>query len=100
MRIYMINNRLFNSPDLYFSQWCYEQYHINRGVYNTVEQWFYTNGIEEITERRKKIVQFFSWIQHEYEQEKIKFGQGKLMMHLHLFSKQAGGIPYEKSNHT
>lgn len=95
----MVDFKLLNSPDLYFSQWCHEQFHINRGVYNTVEQWFYTQGYEEITARRKLITQFLTWIQHEQNQEKVKFGQGKLTMHLHLFSKQLGGIYDDKGTY-
>lgn len=95
----MVDERLLNSPDLYFSQWCNEQFHINHGVYNTVEQWFYAQGFEEITERRKYITEFFKWIQDESQQQKIKFGQGKLAMNLELFSNHLGGFSYDKSNH-
>lgn len=95
----MIDKQLLNSPDLHFSQWCFEQFHINRGVYNTVEQWFYKQGFEDITERRKYITLFFKWSQEASQQQKVKFGQGKLIISLDLFINQLGGVTHDKSNH-
>lgn len=95
----MVTKQLLNSPDLHFSQWCSEQFHINRGVYNTVEQWFYTQGFEEITGRRLQITLFLKWYQDTSQQQKIKFGQGKLITSLQLFLQQYGGVSYDKSNH-
>ena len=33
-----------NLPDLDFFLWCQQQYKINKGVYNTIDRWFYKNG--------------------------------------------------------
>jgi hypothetical protein len=40
-----------NLADLAFANQCFEVYGINRGVYNTIDYWFYENGIKEIEEK-------------------------------------------------
>ncbi|AZU65153.1 hypothetical protein CHR53_26230 [Neobacillus mesonae] len=79
-------NTLIHLPDLLFVQWYYDEFGINRGVYNTIDSWFYQKGIREITQRRKYILKFtFSLYQHFDQKQKIKFGPGGLVISLNNF---------------
>ncbi|MDQ0201516.1 hypothetical protein J2S10_004722 [Neobacillus ginsengisoli] len=44
-------NGNLNLPDLQFFNWCNHQYRLNRGIYNTIDQWFYDYGIKEVLSR-------------------------------------------------
>ncbi|MFC6603187.1 hypothetical protein ACFQDF_19260 [Ectobacillus funiculus] len=33
-------NEYLNLPDLQFFNWCNQQYRLNRGIYNTIDEWF------------------------------------------------------------
>ncbi|AKP46524.1 MULTISPECIES: hypothetical protein [Bacillus] len=75
-------NKYLNMPDLSFFHWCHQQYGINRGVYNTIDHWFYEHGLEEIISRRIYILAFLKFVretengsgQHKF----IRFGNGGL----------------------
>ncbi|MFP3125954.1 hypothetical protein OH784_25195 [Ectobacillus funiculus] len=72
-------NTLIHLPDLLFVQWCEERFGINRGVYNTIDFWFYQKGVKEVAQRRRYALSFFlSFNQHKDEKTKIKFGHGGL----------------------
>ncbi|OCA92014.1 hypothetical protein [Pseudobacillus wudalianchiensis] len=81
-------NTLIHLPDLLFVQWCDAEFGINRGVYNTIDSWFYQKGIKEITQRRKYILKFYlSLIHHGSKGSKIKFGHGGLAASLNNYWK-------------
>lgn len=42
------NSEYLNLPDLQFFLWCQQQYKLNKGVYNTIDSWFYEYGIVHI----------------------------------------------------
>ncbi|QQK78135.1 hypothetical protein HUG15_01410 [Salicibibacter cibarius] len=65
-------------------QFCLEKYGVNRGIYNTIDEWFYDQGIEDIIERRKEILRFLEFVENQYEKknEKRKFGKGGLKISL------------------
>lgn len=42
--------------DLEFVRLCKEKFGLNRGVYNTVDAWFYEQGVTRITDRRAYIL--------------------------------------------
>src|SRR5699024_10000028 len=64
-------------PDLKFVRFCEEKYGINRGIYNTVDEWFYEQGIEGIVRRREIIMDFFKSL-NESENRKVTFGSKRL----------------------
>lgn len=72
---------IINFPDLLFAKYCNEIYGLNRGVYNTIDEWFYKNNIESIEMRRKNILDFLQWTRsfHDKETYKLKFGKGNLI---------------------
>ncbi|MGM1033947.1 MAG: hypothetical protein ACQEXK_15950 [Bacillota bacterium] len=71
---------IINLTDLSFIKVCNEQYGINRGVYNTIDAWFYKQGISNILERRNSIIYFLEFIRRKSESENnhCKFGHGGL----------------------
>lgn len=76
------NQQTINLPDWLFIQFCKETYGINRGILNTIDRWFYSNGMENIHERRKAMLEF---LQHSIrplnpngENSKVKIGRGNL----------------------
>ncbi|MBS4215173.1 hypothetical protein KHA99_22275 [Bacillus sp. FJAT-49825] len=58
---------------------------INRGVYNTIDTWFYHNGVKNIIFRRKKVLEFLSLARIHNENPKLKFGKGGLISKLNEF---------------
>jgi riboflavin kinase len=48
-------------PDLSFVRLCKEQYGINRGVYNTIDLWFYEKGFYNIVKRRELTLNFLQF---------------------------------------
>lgn len=73
--------------DLYFVNYCFEKYGINRGIYNTIDSWFYEQGMDNILERRKNTILFLEYIQKDrYENKpRVKFGSGGLKVKLNNF---------------
>jgi riboflavin kinase len=66
-----------NMPDILFSRFCEEEYKVNRGVYNTIEQRLYNQGVHNIIQRREVILSFFLFIRTNQNSDgKIKFGHG------------------------
>jgi len=74
---------VLNIPDLAFVRYCQKKYGVNRGVYNTIEQWFYECGISKVQERRAMILLFLK--QLTTSNEKCKFGAGGLKQRLQIF---------------
>lgn len=81
------NDIVIHLPDLLFVQWCEKRYGLNRGVYNTIDAWFYENGTKDIIKRRTSIVYFLNhYTQNHLDGERIKFGQGRLTSVLSEYS--------------
>ena len=74
--------RIIHSTDLEFSKFCERNYKINRGVYNTIDAWFYFKGEINILSRRKKIIQFLRYLKHNKD---LSFGKGGLSHKLNEF---------------
>lgn len=86
-------SKYLNLPDLQFYNWCNRQYQVNRGVYNTIDQWFYEYGIVAIHSRRIQILAFLDFAKDEMliEQPKyIRFGHGGLSKKLNEFMNDRG----------
>jgi hypothetical protein len=85
------DNGELNLPDLKFYSRCYELYHINRGVFNTIDNWFFENGVKDVLNRRFYILTFLEFISTNIPaaetQKFIKFGHGGLAIKLKEFIK-------------
>lgn len=81
-------NEIIHNTDYSFQKYCNDNFGINRGVYNTIESWFFTKGIKNITLRREIILHFLEYIandKYHQEQTKIKFGSGRLVINLNEY---------------
>lgn len=70
--------------DFSFIHFCHQNYGVNRGVYNTIDDWFYKQGINNILERRKSILSFLESIKQksEIKSNRCKFGHDGLKVKL------------------
>lgn len=79
-------------PDLSFIRLCESQYGINRGIYNTIDTWFYEQGLRDIVERRTKILSFLTYIQGNSTLDgnsPLHFGHGGLSIKLQEYCSAA-----------
>ncbi|MBI0579111.1 hypothetical protein IEC97_17210 [Neobacillus cucumis] len=78
-----------NLPDLQFFILCNQKYKVNRGVYNTIDQWFYEYGIVNIHYRRIQLLAFLDFFKDKIlekdRQKFIRFGHGGLAKSLNEF---------------
>ena len=81
------SEEILSMPDLLFSKLCEDYYGINRGVYNTIDCWFYEQGGSNIVNRRKMVLAFCQ-IFCLSKDKKVKFGSGGLSEKLNLFWTQ------------
>lgn len=86
-------------PDLQFFKWCNQQYGVNKGVYNTIDDWLYHFGISDILSRRIQLLEFLEFAKStgidEGKHKFIRFGNGGLVRKLHDFTKiHNGAIDY------
>ena len=81
-----------NLPDIEFFQLCERQYRVNKGVFNTIDKWFYHDGIVNIIQRRIYILAFLEFVSgaslKQNHQKYIRFGSGGLTNKLHEFMKE------------
>ncbi|MFJ5624789.1 hypothetical protein ACIQD3_19135 [Peribacillus loiseleuriae] len=84
--------------DLSFINVCNKKYGINRGVFNTIDAWFYKQGIHNIIERRNGILSFLEFIKgnSKLENNRCKFGQGGLIIKLEEYYFQRIESPVSK----
>ena len=79
-----------NLPDLQFFKWCDRQFGVNRGVFNTIDNWFYENGIVNVYCRRVLLLEFLKFSLEDGlrqgESKFIKFGHGGLSTKLNEFT--------------
>lgn len=75
---------IIHLTDLSFIRFCDEIYGVNRGVYNTIDAWFYEQGIENIIARRKNVLYFLEFNNKNIDKEstRVKFGSGGLTVKL------------------
>jgi riboflavin kinase len=86
-------SKYLNLPDLQFFNWCNRQYQVNRGVYNTIDQWFYEYGIVNIHFRRIQILAFLDFVRDDMLEKQpkfIRFGHGGLSKRLNEFMNDFG----------
>ena len=84
-------NKTIHLTDLSFINVCTNKYGINRGVYNTIDEWFYRKGLLNILERRKNILFFLEYIKGktEFKNSHCKFGHGGLTIKLQQYYSQS-----------
>jgi hypothetical protein len=83
------NSDYLNLPDLQFLLWCQQKYKVNKGIYNTIDCWFYEYGIVNIHHRRIYILAFLEFVKNEGTEHNkyIQFGKGGLTRKLYQFIK-------------
>ncbi|MBZ5753403.1 hypothetical protein [Metabacillus rhizolycopersici] len=90
----MISNadEMIHLTDFSFIQLCNEKYGVNRGIYNTIDSWFYNKGIENILERRRNILFFLESLNEKTETKNLrpKFGSGGLTLKLQEYFSTLG----------
>ncbi len=78
-----------NLTDLQFTGLCKEKYGVNKGLYNTIENYFAKKGIRNILYRRVYILEFLNDVQRrkgkECRETHVTFGSGGLAKALHNF---------------
>ncbi|MGG0718010.1 hypothetical protein ABE096_10545 [Robertmurraya massiliosenegalensis] len=79
-----ITDDIIHLADFSFIQLCIKKYGVNRGIYNTIDLWFYKNGIEDILERRRNIL-FFLESLIDPKNPRPKFGSGGLTIKLQQY---------------
>lgn len=80
-------NQIIHNTDLEFSSYCKNMYKVNRGIYNTIDSWFYNQGVKNILHRRKKIIDFLNYLQSN---NTLSFGKGGLTHKLNEFNNSSG----------
>jgi riboflavin kinase len=78
---------IWQLPDYQFVTHCFEVYGLNRGIYNTIDEWLYSFGVKDILRRRQLILSFLSSI-HDVDRKQgryLKFGKGGLTKQLYDF---------------
>jgi len=79
-------NTYLNLPNIQFYNWCKKEYGVNKGIFNTIDDWFYDHGIEGIIIRRAYLITFLEYLTSEEKEAKtVRFGHGGLSMKLHAF---------------
>jgi riboflavin kinase len=77
-------DKTVNMTDLSFAELCKAKYGVNRGIYNTIDSWFFEKGLENILLRREMILNFLEFLCSRFEIKvkndgiKLKTGNGGL----------------------
>ncbi|WNS78361.1 hypothetical protein RRU94_07845 [Domibacillus sp. DTU_2020_1001157_1_SI_ALB_TIR_016] len=83
------DSAFLNLPNTRFYEWCHKQYGLNRGVLNTIDNWFYDYGIINVMSRRIYMLAFLDYVKEaglrSNGQKFIKFGHGGLSEKLKEF---------------
>ncbi|MGO0060819.1 hypothetical protein ACTID9_12530 [Brevibacillus fluminis] len=77
-------------PDISFCKVCETVYGVNRGIYNTIDSYFYQKGNKDIVARRQMILSFLQSIGTSQanlnKKSSFKFGHGGLVKKLDAFT--------------
>ncbi|WP_199203743.1 hypothetical protein [Sporosarcina sp. P16b] len=76
--------------DIAFVRLCSDRFGVNKGVYNTIDTFFYDRGFEDIVERRKNVLVFLEYIKRtgNGEEQRVKFGSGGLSLKIEEYLKE------------
>jgi riboflavin kinase len=72
---------IIHLTDYAFQKICNVEFGINRGVYNEIDNWFFSKGIVDILERRREILNFIEF-NAPNRRQKVRFGSGGLRQKL------------------
>lgn len=92
-------SKYLNLPDIEFFHFCQQRFRVNKGVYNTIDKWFYQDGIVNIIHRRVYLLAFLEFVSEEggikdNHHKYIKFGNGGLTKKLNQFLKETESHKY------
>ncbi|EGQ26487.1 hypothetical protein ABZ756_10170 [Mammaliicoccus sciuri] len=81
-------------PDIAFVRLCNDRFGVNKGLYNTIDTFFYDRGFEEILERRKNVLVFLEYIKRTSgtKEQRVKFGSGGLSLKIEEYLKEENKI--------
>ncbi|PIC63242.1 hypothetical protein CSV79_12945 [Sporosarcina sp. P13] len=67
-------------PNLSFIRHCSEEYKVSRGLYNTIDLFFYERGYQDVIERRRNILSYLDYLQNNkiHPDDRIRFESGAL----------------------
>lgn len=95
-------SELLNLPDLHFFLYCQRNYKINKGVFNTIDNWFFEYGIIPVHYRRIHILAFLDFVLNEESRlsndsnrkKFLRFGSGGLSKKLYqfIYDTESGGF--------
>lgn len=94
----LYDTEYLNLPDLLFYQYCQKNYHLNRGNYHIIDQWFYKQGVSNMIFRRIYMLAFLDYVSKEEDlvvHKYMKFGKGGLTSKLNAFLNE---LEYWKLN--
>lgn len=74
---------IMHLPDIMFTKIIDERFGINKGVYNTIDSWFWKKGVTSIKHRRKTILMFL--MTNSSSTNKVKIGAGQLTVKLEQY---------------
>lgn len=84
-----LNKDIIHLPDIQFCKLCDSKYGINKGIYNTIDEWFFRKGIINIIMRRFVILDFLEFscdnLTKNTTSKKFKFGHGGLVLKLEKY---------------
>ena len=79
-------------PDLLFVKYCKENFGLNKGVYNVIDEWFYNKNLKNVEIRRQKVLEFLlcfiDAMNKESNMQRVRFGKGELINYLTEYWKQ------------
>lgn len=84
---------IIHRTDLLFHKFIYQEFGVNRGVYNTIDQWFFDHGCINVINRRTEIIHFLHYASNLFgkSENKLVFGSGRLVSYLVKYSELNSG---------
>ncbi|GIQ69541.1 hypothetical protein XYCOK13_23650 [Xylanibacillus composti] len=80
-------------PDIVLAQYCHDQFGLNKGVYNTIDEWLFSHGEQDVILRRTQMVRFLEDCKNRAGYSaagQLTFGRGTLTEKLALFQQRYG----------
>ncbi|UQZ81531.1 RNA-binding riboflavin kinase RibR [Paenibacillus konkukensis] len=82
-------SEVLHLPDIQFVTYCFQTFGLNRGIYNTIDQWLYGFGYRDVLQRRKSTLSFLRLINARGGRERsggiLRFGKGGVTKQLYDF---------------
>lgn len=79
-----MDEHIIHKTDLSFQRSINKQFGINRGIYNTIDHWFFAHGYTDIIRRRTEILPFLNFILTRFinSKGKLRMSSGCLSFYL------------------